>query len=53
MAEKTYTWPNGTQYVGKWKDSKPHGQGTMTHANGVQKEGIWKEGKFLYENKDE
>ena len=26
----TYTWSNGTKYVGEWKDSKANGQGTNT-----------------------
>ena len=23
-----YTWSNGNEYVGEWKDGKEHGQGT-------------------------
>jgi hypothetical protein len=29
----TYTYANGTKYVGEWRDGKPHGQGTGTSAN--------------------
>ena len=29
-----YTAPNGDEYVGEWKDDKPHGDGTITYSNG-------------------
>ena len=45
----TYTWTNGDQYGGEWKDDKRHGQGTYTYADGSKEEGIWKDDKFLYE----
>ena len=32
--QRTYTAPNGNKYVGEWKNSKPHGQGTLTYADG-------------------
>ncbi|GEM_PF-3183527 len=51
MAKDTYNYPNGDQYVGEFKDGKPHGQGTYTTSFGDQLEGIWEEGEFLYKNK--
>ena len=30
----TYTWANGTIYVGEWKGGEQSGQGTLTWANG-------------------
>ena len=35
MVEKTHTYPDGSQYVGEFKDGKPHGYGTLTFNNGV------------------
>jgi hypothetical protein len=32
----TYTFPDGTKYVGEWKDNKPNGQGTFTESNSNQ-----------------
>jgi len=42
----TYTFPNGGKYVGEWKDSKMHGQGTYTLTNGDNG------GKYVGEWKD-
>jgi hypothetical protein len=42
----TYTYPNGDQYVGGWKDDKRHGQGIYTFASGSHKiVGEWNDGK--------
>ena len=30
----TFTYPDGTKYVGEYKDGKRHGQGTLTYADG-------------------
>ena len=29
-----YTWASGAQYLGEFKDSKQHGQGTLTFIKG-------------------
>ena len=36
---------DGEQYVGEWKDDKPHGQGTNTFADGYKYVGEWKDDK--------
>ena len=36
----TYTYANGSKYVGEWKDGKENGQGTYTFANGTVDKGI-------------
>jgi len=38
----SYTYSNGAKYVGKFKNGKRHGQGTMTWANGNKYVGEWK-----------
>ena len=40
----TYTWRDGSKYVGEWKDGNQHGQGTQTWANGQKYVGEWKDG---------
>ena len=35
---------DGEQYVGEWKDDKPHGQGTNTFADGSEYVGEYKDG---------
>ena len=30
LCQGTYTFANGAQYVGEWRDDKNHGQGTLT-----------------------
>mgnify|MGYP003721997795 CR=1 FL=1 len=35
-SQGTYTFANGTQYVGQFRDGKQHGQGTATFASGSQ-----------------
>ena len=39
------TQPNGTKYVGEYKDGKRHGQGTFTHTDGGKFVGEWKDDK--------
>ena len=41
----TYTWPEGDQYIGEFKDGKKHGQGTYTWPSGQQYIGEWKDDK--------
>ena len=41
----TYTWADGSKYVGEYKDGKKHGKGTMTYPDGAKFVGKFKEGK--------
>ena len=41
----TYTWTDGDEYIGEWKDGVPHGQGTHTWPSGNKYIGQWKDGK--------
>ena len=41
----TFTWSDGSKYVGEWKNSKEHGQGTYTYASGSKYVGEHKDGK--------
>jgi hypothetical protein len=40
----TYTYPDGEDYVGEWKDGDEHGTGVITHGGGTQLMGEFKEG---------
>ena len=42
----TWTYDNGEKYVGEWKDSKRHGQGTHAWADGAKYVGEWKDDKI-------
>ena len=42
----TFTWEDGSKYVGKWKDGKFHGQGILKYADGRVKKGIWENGQL-------
>ena len=42
----TYTWPDGSKYVGSWKNEKEHGEGTFTWSDGRKYVGSWKDGKL-------
>ena len=42
---ETYTYPDGGQYVGKFKDGKKNGQGTFTYPEGQKYVGRWKDDK--------
>ena len=46
----TYTYANGSKYVGEWKDGKENGQGTYKFANGKVDKGIWKNNKLIEAN---
>ncbi|MDP6032194.1 MAG: molecular chaperone Tir, partial [Alphaproteobacteria bacterium] len=37
----TATYPDGSTYVGEWKDGKKHGYGVYTKADGRVKKGTW------------
>jgi len=45
--EGTYTWGDGEEYVGKFKDGNFHGLGTYTDANGEKYVGEFKDGKKI------
>ena len=40
-------YPDGTKYVGEWKDAKRHGKGTFTYPDGSKDEGIWENGELV------
>ena len=40
-----YSYPDGSRYVGKYRDNQRNGQGTLTFANGDKYVGEWKDGK--------
>ncbi len=42
----TYTFADGENYVGEWKDGKRNGQGTNTFADGENYVGEFKNGKY-------
>jgi len=41
----TKIYPDGSKYVGEWKDSMRHGKGTHTFLVGIKYEGDWKHDK--------
>jgi len=43
----TYTYANGSKYVGEFKNAKRNGLGTYTFANGTVDKGIWKNNKLI------
>lgn len=43
--QSTCIFPDGSEYVGEIKHSKPDGQGTITNTNGYKYVGKWKNGK--------
>lgn len=42
----TMIYPDGSEYVGQWKNDKRNGQGTMRFPDGGSLAGQWKEGRF-------
>ena len=38
---RTYTYNNGSQYIGEWKGGFRHGKGKMTWQDGAIYEGEW------------
>ena len=47
QSEGILTYSNGDQYVGEFKDDKPHGKGILKFSNGKQNVGIWANGEYL------
>ena len=45
----TYTYSDGSEYFGEWKDGERHGQGTLTWADGHEYDGD----KYVGEWKDD
>ena len=43
----TYTWPDGTKYVGEWKNDKFNGQGIFTYADNRELKGMFKNNEFI------
>ena len=41
------TLPDGTKYIGEWKDGEPNGQGTETTTDGSKFVGVFKDDRFL------
>ena len=41
----TYTFPDGSEYVGEWMDDQFHGLGTYTYADGAEYVGEFKDGE--------
>merc|ERR1712151_415525 len=39
-----FTWPDGREYAGSWKDGRQHGNGIFKTAKGDLRAGEWKEG---------
>jgi hypothetical protein len=42
-----YTWINGDQYMGQYKDNKKHGKGRMIYSSGKVKDGMWWNDTFV------
>ena len=42
----TWELPNGSKYVGQWKNGEYHGLGKLTFRDGSIYEGQWKENKM-------
>ena len=43
----TYTWKDGSVYIGWWKDGKMNGRGTLTFPNGDKYSGKWSNNQLL------
>eukprot|EP00040_Diaphanoeca_grandis_P031933 m.192312 g.192312 ORF g.192312 m.192312 type:complete len:373 (+) comp32460_c0_seq2:531-1649(+) len=41
-----YVWPDGTRYVGDWKDNKRHGKGEIVFSDGKSYSGDYLDGKM-------
>lgn len=40
-----FVWPDGREYIGKWKNGKQHGEGKYIDKRGAEREGIWENGQ--------
>ena len=45
MGEGTFTFPDGSTYVGAWQDGQYHGQGKLTLKTGYTYTGYWETGQ--------
>ena len=41
MCEATFTYLDGVEYIGEWRDGFRHGQGTLTYEDGSIYVGEW------------
>ncbi len=41
----TFTWPDGREYSGPWKNGKQEGMGQFKFRNGAVKVGVWENGR--------
>ncbi len=41
MTYKNHTYPDGTEYVGDWKENQRHGYGVWTRPDGMRYDGEW------------
>ena len=47
FGQGTFTFVDGTKYVGGFKNGQEHGQGTITYADGTVVKGIFKKGDLV------
>ena len=43
----TYTFQDGSEYVGEYKEDNYHGKGTFTRSDGEELSGNFKDGQFV------
>ena len=43
----TYTYSDGSKYVGEWKNNEKNGQGIYTFPSGDENVGEWKNDVFI------
>lgn len=41
---RSFTWPNGDNFTGEFRNGLPNGPGTMRYANGQEQSGHWVDG---------
>jgi len=42
-----FYYPDGSKYVGEWKNGKHHGKSILSFYNGNNLEGEWRDGEFI------